>query len=147
MPLKLIERNRVPARIGNAIHPNVYESTSARIRREQFRELSVTRIFGTDQRGIAVYPHDFGRSLKGAEHDDNSAILASMGSRLCAATGEILVNHFKRTKHPKRITSFGRYIDVSVQRAGRSCDEKYPLLTDPTGDFRSNVFVPLAHRR
>jgi hypothetical protein len=84
LPLKLIERKRVPARIGNAIHPNVYESTSTRIRREHFRELSVTRIFDPDQRGVAVYAHDFGRSLKGAEHDDNPAILASMGGRLCA---------------------------------------------------------------
>jgi hypothetical protein len=63
---------------------------------------------------MAVYAHDFGWSLKSTEHDDNSAILASMGGRLCATTSEILVNHFKRTKHPKRIAPFGRHIDVAV---------------------------------
>ena len=92
----------------------MYESTGTRIRREQFHELCVTRIFDCDQPGIAVYPHDFGWSLKSAEHDDNSAILASMSSRLRATAGEILVSHFKRTKHPKRIAPFGRHIDVAV---------------------------------
>jgi hypothetical protein len=92
--LKLIERNR----IRNAVHPNMYESTRTRIHREQLHELSVTRIFGCDDHGIAVYAHDFGWPLKSAEHEDNSAILANMGGRFCATAGEILVNHFKRTK-------------------------------------------------
>jgi hypothetical protein len=55
-----------------------------------------------------------GGPLKSAEHDDDSAILANMGGRFCATAGEILVNHFKRTKHPKRIAPFGRHIDVAV---------------------------------
>jgi len=86
----------------------MYESTGTRIRREQFHELSVKRIFDCDQGGPAVYTHDFGWSLKGAEHDDNSAIFASVGSRLRATSSEILVNHFKRPEHPKCITPFGR---------------------------------------
>jgi|KBSSwiStaDraftv2_1062776.scaffolds.fasta_scaffold70257_5 hypothetical protein len=85
----------------------MYESAGTQIRGEQLRELSVTRIFECYQHGMAVYAHDLGWPLKSAEHDDDSAILASMGSRLCATTGEILINHFKRTKDPKGISSFG----------------------------------------
>jgi len=92
----------------------MYESASTRIHGEQFHELSVTRIFDSDQQGLAVYADDFGWSLKSAEHDDNAAILASVCGRLCATTGEILVNRFQRTKHPKRIAPFGRHIDVAV---------------------------------
>src|SRR5438552_2355308 len=36
LALKLIERNRVPARIRNAIHPNMRESTSSRILENSF---------------------------------------------------------------------------------------------------------------
>jgi hypothetical protein len=61
-----------------------------------------------------VYAHDFGWPLKSAERDDDSAILANMGGRFYATAGEILVNHLKRTKHPKRIAPFGRHIDVAV---------------------------------
>jgi hypothetical protein len=63
---------------------------------------------------MAVYAHDFGWSLKSAEHDDNPAILASVGGRLGATAGEILVNHFQRAKYPKRIAPFGRHVDVAV---------------------------------
>ena len=62
----------------------MYESTSTRIHGEEFHELSITRIFGCDQNRIAVYAYDFGWPLKSAEHDDNSAIFASMSGRLRA---------------------------------------------------------------
>ena len=92
----------------------MYESTGTRIRREEFHELSTPRIFTCDQRRMAVYAHDFRRSLKSAEHDDNSAILAGMSGRLSTTTREILVNHFKGTKHPERVAPLGRHIDVTV---------------------------------
>jgi hypothetical protein len=79
-----------------------------------------------------VQPQDARRPLEGAEHHDDTAVLAHVGDRLGAAAVRVQVRHGVVVEHAQAADrSLRRHVDVSVLVERRRAHEEQRLPRDP----------------
>src|SRR4051794_22460199 len=89
--------------------------------------------------------NNLGRTVQGAKHDDDTAILIEVRGGLGTAASVILVGHFQGSKDAEGLSAFGGGVDVAVRRKRCRGDEENALLSEPGCEFTVDVFVWLAH--
>ena len=80
---------------------------------------------------LAVEPHDARRSLEGAEHEGDAAVLAEVGDGLDAAAGQVEVGDRRRPEDAERVVALGRQVDVAVGAGWGRGHEEQVLAFDP----------------
>src|SRR5215475_12933809 len=92
-----------------------------------------------------IEPENEGRSLEGAEHNGDAAILLKMSDGLSAAAREVLIRKGIRIEDGKRVLTFRRDVDVTAvfQRSGGN--EENVLLCDEGLETISYLGVDLTH--
>lgn len=91
-------------------------------------------------------PHNLGRPVQSAKHEDDPTVLPQVGGGLGTAACIILIRHFERPENAEGLAAFGRCVDVSARRKRRRPNEKDALSRNPGCEFRVDMIVMLAHR-
>src|SRR5258708_25184819 len=114
----LEKRNTVPAGILDASDLDNNNRAHAIDRSERTCQRSKLVLLGFNHAAVPVQTIDIGRSLEGAEHQNDSAILLQVGDGLHSAAVEIELSHPGRAENTKRVEPLGREIDVPVRIQG-----------------------------
>ncbi|GAB3904031.1 hypothetical protein GCM10027612_71300 [Microbispora bryophytorum subsp. camponoti] len=100
------ERDGVPARVTDLLGGHDDDRAQAVPGRVDVREAAhqtgPTGIVAEYRLSATVHPHDGGRSVEGAPHQADAAVLAEVGDRLGVAAGEIQVGHGEFVDHGER---------------------------------------------
>jgi hypothetical protein len=128
-PLALVlqQGNSVPAGIRNAgdLHQN--DGSGSFVLGESSGEIRKFRVAPLDHPSPPVQTDNFWRSLKRAEHQDDSPVLFQMRDRLDPAAGQVQVSDGIRPQNSKGVESLRRDIHVAAGIERRRSDEEERL--------------------
>ncbi len=105
------------------------------MRREMPFESRKFGIVWKDNDAVPVQSQNSRRSIESTKHDDNASVLPKMRRGFRSAARVILIRHFHRPEHSKRIAPLWRDVDMTVHSQRRSGHKEDALLCDPALKF------------
>ena len=146
MPLELHDRDRVAARVRDALHRDDDHRPGADVGGEAFEELVEPWVPDGNHLAGPVEAHDPGRAGEGAEHEDDAAVLTQVRDRLDAAPGEVEIGDPMVVQDGERpLIALGRAVDVAVGVKRRRGHEEHRLGLDEAGQPGVDVGIEAAH--
>src|SRR5580700_7538118 len=103
----------VAARVGDAREFNYDDRARVLVVGKRVGERRKVGLVRLDHAAVAVKPKNVGRTLKGAEHKNDSAVFFQVSDGLDSAAVEVDIGDFRWRENAKCVESLGRKVDVA----------------------------------